>query len=326
MGIFLDLVAKARKDPLGPSYLSGLSGNVGYVRKLQGVEHLASGEHNVHRVPRAVVSIIWSGSAYSISPSSADVTAVANPAVGTVTLTLATGRFTANLRPQLNFKGSTVSTKPWVLGYNVVSATSIQIFLQQLTSALGTSNVWAPTDGSFDIALHSDALNQGLYGALPAGHFRGDKLTDQATDWNALVQAQGDMQQAFGAGHDKTSGAHAVREVAKAYAHVQFGSGAYAMVSGAGHSSNILAAVRTSAGICVLQYASSLTLPSQCFVAPDYPRASGGGPGIFIMQAEQTSLTKSTVYIYQLVPNISVPGTYKWVAADSDFFAAVHSG
>ncbi len=52
-------------------------------------------------VARACVSGLWSGSAYSISPSSTDITAVSNPATGTVTLTLASVPVT-NTMPSLD--------------------------------------------------------------------------------------------------------------------------------------------------------------------------------------------------------------------------------
>lgn len=321
MAINLTLPTKVRKNSLGPNYLSGLLVNLNYARSLMGVEHMASGEHNVRRVPRAVVSIIWSGSAYSISPTSADVTAVASPATGTITLTLATERFSTDIRPQINFKGTGVGSKPWISGYKVVSATSIQIFLQQLTSALGSGNAWAAADGSFDIALHSDPLNPGLWATTPINHYRGDPLTETVTDWNALIQGQGDMQLAIGAGHSKTTGVHAVREVAKAYAHVQWNNTAYVFSGAAGsHSTNVTGLSRTSAGICVVTY-SAMTTPTQCFPCVDYGRLIGADPVLFIAQAEQTSATTSTVYIYKYDT-----ASKTWALGDADFFLPVHGG
>lgn len=317
--VYQPLPTKARKDPLGPVYLSALKSNMGWMRSLMQVEHMTSGEHNTRRVPRACVSIIWSGATYSISPSSSDVTAVANPAVGTITLTLAANRFTTDIRPQINFKGTGVATKPWMTGFKVTSATSVTVFLKQLSSALGAGNAWAAADGSFDIALHSDPLNVGTWSTTQANHFRGDTLTDGGTDWNALVQSHGDMQASLKAAHT-AAGAHNVREVAKAYGNVLWGGASYSLAGSPGHSSNVSGVSRTSAGIIVVTF-SSMTTPTQCFPCPDYGRTIGGDPGLYKVQAAQTSATTSTVYIYKYD---TVGKT--WNVADADFFFALHGG
>lgn len=314
---FLDLATKARKDPLGPVFLSALKNNLALLRSLMQVEHMTSGEHNVLRVPRAVVSVDWGGASYSISPSSADVTAVSNPATGTVRLTLAANRFTSNIRCQLNYKGTNVDTKPFILGCKITSATSVDIFIKKLTSALGAGNAWAAADGSIDVALHSDPLSKGAWSTTPALPLRGDTLT--RTDWNNVVQAQGDMNAALKAGH--ASGLHNVREVAKGYAHVLVAAGAASFSGTTGsHSSNVTSVSRTSTGIVAVTH-GSYTTPTQNFVCPDYARTSGSDPALFVAQAAQTSATVTTVYTYKYDT-----GGRTWALADCDFFLASHGG
>jgi hypothetical protein len=314
------LATKNRKDPLGPGFLTNLTQNLVYQRAFQQREHMVSGEHNTMNVPRVCREINWSGSAYSASPSASDISSISNPAVGTVTLTLASGRFSTSMRPQINFKGTGVATKPWMVGWNVTSATSLTIYLAQLSSALGAGNSWAATDGSFDLAIHSDPLDIGTWSATPPLHQRGDTLTNAATDWNAMAQAQIDMYSAFGSGHSTANGTHAVREAAKAYASVQDTGGAYALASGAGHSSNVSSVSRTGTGICVVTY-SAMTTPTQAFPCPDYQRTLAGDPALYVVQAAQTSSTQSTVYIYKYDT-----GAKTWSLADADFFIAVHGG
>ena len=303
---------------MGPVFLSGLGQNMSYARALMNVEHMTSGEHNTRRVPRACVSVVWGGSSYSISPSSSDVTSVSSGATGTVTLTLASNRFSADIRPQLNFKGAGVSTKPWSMGYKVSSATSVVVYLNQLSSALGAGNSWSAADGSFDVALHSDPLGRGAWTHTPNPHMRGDTLTDESTDWNALVQSHGDMFSALKSGHT-SAGAHNVREVAKAYANVLWGGASYSLASGAGHS-NVSSVSRSSTGVVVVTF-GSMTTPTQNFVCPDYLRTTGGDPILYVTQAAQTSATQSTVYIYKYDS-----ASKTWNYADADFFIAVHGG
>lgn len=321
MPIFLDLASKARQNPLGPNFLGQLSNNLSWLRYFMGQEHKASGEHNVMRVPRGVFSMDWSGAVYSANPGSPKVfSSVSNPAVGTIQLGLDSARLdgSTDLRVQLNFKGTGVATKPWTLAYQVVDAVTLKIYLKQLSSALGAGNAWAAADGGFDIAIHNGPISRGNWSASPATHLRGDTLTEGVADWNALVQAEGDMFAALKAGHT-SAGVHNIREVAKAYANIAWTGATYARVAG-GFSSNVTSVSRTSTGIAVVTY-SSMTTPTQCFVCPDYQRTTGGDPALYIMQAAQTSATQSTIYIYKYD---TVAKT--WNVADADFFIAVHGG
>jgi hypothetical protein len=323
--LFLPLATKVRNNPLGPQSLSVLQQNLLFLQSLAGAEHRVDGEHNTVQVPRACVSVVWSGATYSISPSSIDVQAVSNPAVGTVQLTLAGGRFDATaLRAQINIKANGLESKPWLFGYQATSATSVTVYLKQLSSALGAGNAWADADGSFDIAFHSLPLPRGAWLNGEDTKQRGDTLTERSDDWNALVAAHGQMQAARLVAH-LTTGAHNVREVAKVYGHIVYGSSSYAAASPPASAS--AAGVFTgptwvSQGICELNFAHALTTPLQTFICPDYARASGGTAQTgYLIGVKETSSTKATAYIYRYD---SVANT--WARADTDFFFVTHGG
>jgi hypothetical protein len=197
----------------------------------------------------------------------------------------------------------------------------VQVYLKELSSSLGSGNSWAAADASFDIALHSEPLSKGAWLAGPAMKLRGSYLTEQSTDWNAMLKAHGQLRKTQLAAHTST-GAHNVREVAKAYANIQYDSGgvAYQLATG-GYSSNMSSPGRTSTGIALVNY-SSLTTPTQAFVCPDYQRfAAGDNTARYVMHAAQSSSTRTTVYVYQYDPVAKT-----WARADADFFIAVHGG
>jgi hypothetical protein len=305
---------KIRNDLLGPGTLANLSTNLRYVRRQAALEHIIStGEHNAWQVPRRVVTIDAAGT--TISPTNSDVIAVSNPAVGRYVLTLAGGRFTSDIRVQLNVNGDQIRSKPCIAGYQVLNSTTVEVYIKQLSSALGAGNAWAADNCQFDIALHSEPLPAGSYAADGVGHARGDTLTDVSTDWDATAQAHGDMEAMLTAAHS-SAGAHQVQEVARWWARATYRpSGTTYDVP---EASSGVTVTRVSAGVVQVNYAA-LKVPMQAFVCPDYQRtfSSGTAADLYVMNAERNSTTQHTVYIYKY------DGT-NWSVDDADFFMVVH--
>lgn len=311
---FRGIQTKLRNDPLGPGGLGQLADNLRWMRNIAKAEHLiGTGEHNAWQVPRRLVTINAAGN--TISPTTSDVVSVSSPSTGRYILTLANGRFPADVRPQLNVNSDQGRTKPCLIGYQWLTPVTLEVYINQLSSALGAGNTWAAAGAQFDIALHCEPLPVGAYAADALGHARGDTLTEIATDWDATVQAHGDIYAMLTAAHS-IAGAHAVYEVASTWARVNYKpSGTlYEMPEGTpGVTLN-----RVSAGIVEVSY-PTLKAPQAAFVCPDYQRAyaTGSAGDLYVMQAERNSTTKHTVYLYKY------DGT-NWSVDDSDFFIVVH--
>lgn len=302
------LLSKAQNDPLGPNYLKALTANLGWLRWIAGNQHIqATGEHNTTIVPRVCRRI----SGTTVSPASSDITAVTNPATGKYVLTLAGGRFTTDLRVQINAAGD--ATKPHTVTWRAVSATSLEVYIHKLTSTLGVAgNTWAAANSDFDIAIHSEPLALGTWNALPVGWSRGDFFDHRTTGWNTLVQESAELQKHLIAEHT-AAGEHNVRQVAKYDGRITWDGAIYRQ----GGFSSI---ARTSAGIITVDY-PSLTTPINSFICVDYARTAGTGTAgdWLIANVVQTSGTRVTVYIYQWDTT-----NLWWQVADSDFFLAVH--
>lgn len=313
---FRGIQTKLRNDPLGPGGLAQLAENLRWVRDLAAAEHIVgTGEHNAWQVPRRLVNINSAGS--TISPSNSDVLTVSNPATGRYALTFAVDRFSSEIRPQLNVDHDAVITKPCLVGYQVLSARSIEVHTKQLSSALGAGNTWADTNMSFSVALHSDPLPRGSFTADALGHARGETLTEVSTDWDATVQAHGDMRVMLAAAHTE-AGAHDVFEVAKHYARVNFNptGSTYEL----GDASSGMSVARLGAGIAEVSFPQA-TAPLAAFVCPDYLRTYGGGSpeDLLVMHAKGVATTRFEVYIYEYDQTGNT-----WDRADADFFIAVH--
>ncbi len=305
---------RVRKDPIGVGTLNDLVGNDAYLRELIQAEHIVStGEHNAWEVPRVCRQI----SGTTVSPSSSDITGVTNPATGKFVLTLAASRFSADCRLQVNVQAS--DAKPYLAGAKVVSATSIEVYLQGLTSALGAGNAWAAANQPFDIAIHSDPLAAGSFNVLPTvpdlGRALGDSIAVTGCI-NPLVQDSADIQAALIAEHTTTQ--HNVRQVAKRAGMVRWDGAAYV----ADGATDFSAYTRVSAGVIQVDFADVGTVPVSAFACPDWPRTTGSGGTADmanIINCVGTSDTRVTVKIYQWA---SVAKT--WSAADGDFFLAVY--
>lgn len=311
------IATKVRKDPLGLFTLGALADNDAYLRELLLAEHIAStGEHNAWEVPRVVRQI----SGTSVSPSSSDITGVTNPSTGKYVLTLASSRFTTDCRLQVNVQAQDAyASKPVLAGATVASATSIEVYLQGLTSALGAGNAWTAVNLPFDIAIHSEPLAPGGFStgyALPdVGSSLGDAITSAGLI-NPLVTSSALLNAAFIAEHSTT--AHNVRQVAKRAGMVRFDGSDYV----ADGATDFTTYTRVSAGVIQVNFADAGTTPVSAFACPDWqrtPAAAGSNLEQNVINCIGTSDTQVTVKIYQWAS-----GALTWSAADGDFFLAVY--
>lgn len=306
---------------MGPSTMGALKNNAEFIRRVYPLEHIIStGEHNTPEVARVVRRI----SGTTVSPSSSDITAVTNPSAGKYVLTLATSRFDANfIICQINPCGAGVASKPYLAGYKVVSATSIEVYIKQLSSALGyepAGNTWsAGTSVDFDIAIHSSILSGGSSWptALPSNSVVGDPL--KPSRWDALVGNAADIHKSFDVEHDPATGAHTTRQISSYSGLWRYDGLSMSLV--AGEASDISVS-RSSAGIYAVTSAKTLTTQTHCFVGPDYARSNGGSSSeMYRMHVLQNSTTSWTVYTYAFDWTTSV-----WNRVDGDFWLAMHSG
>jgi len=313
---FLSLLAKVRKDPMGPATMRLLKSNADWARTAVTIEHMTTGEHNAREVPRVVRRI----SGTTVSPASTDITSVTNPATGTYVLTLATSRFSPDwMTAQINVCDSDVANKPYSAHYEVVSATELRVYIKKLSSALGyepAGNTWVAANAAFDIAIHSETLATGSFAnALPSSIF-GDPL--KPTRWNALVQASADLYKLMDAEHD-TDGTHTTRQVAAYSGMWRYNGSSVSLDAGTAVD---LSVSRSSAGVYAVSSVKTLTTETHGFLAPDTPRSNGGdGLEVFLMHCRQTSTTAFTVYVYKFNRATKV-----WDRADGDFWLALHKG
>lgn len=316
---FLGIGTKVRKDPLGPSTMAALKNNADILRRLSLVEHIrSSGEHNAREIARVVRRI----SGTTVSPSSSDITSVTNPSAGKYVLTLAGGRFDSSfITCQVDPCGSDVANKPYLSGYKVVSSTSIEVYISQLTSALGydpAGNVWASTNCDFDIAIHSTPLAAGSYSTgLPSNSLVGDPL--KPTRWNALVQNAADIEKVLDAEHDASTGEHTTRQISSFSGMWRYNGSTVSLAAGVASGISVS---RSSTGIYAVTSAAALSTQTHCFVTPDFARLNSGSPDtMFKAHCYQSSTTAFTVYVYSFNR-----GNSTWARADADFWLAMHKG
>jgi hypothetical protein len=309
--------AKVRKDPMGPATMGLLKNNADFVQRLSLVEHRDTGEHNAREIARAVRRI----SGTTVSPSSSDITAVTNGTTGTYVLTLAAGRFDAAwMTCQINPCGAGVASKPYLTGYKVISSTSLEVYIKQLTPALGydpAGNVFAASNCDFDIAIHSEPLMIGAYATdLPANSLTGDPL--KPSRWNALVQAAGEAYAVLTPEHT-AAGVHNTRQISCVSGLFRYGGSVISLTDGEATGISI---TRTSIGQYAIASSSALTTQTHCFVSPDHMRTnSGNGSELYRMHVLQSSTTAWVMYIYRFNRSLST-----WDRADGDFWLAMHKG
>lgn len=319
---FIRQANKVANDALGPETLNSMRLNLAYLRALVGREHLSTGEHNALEIPR-VCRQLDGASPPAVSPSSADITATSRTGTGAYNLTLATDRFTEDIRLQINPHPE--SAKPFIATYKVNSATSVDIYIKKLSTALSSAgNAWTAVNTKFDVAIHSNPLAATTWGGTASPWLRasatggyglvGGGSNTNPSHWSEMVREMATLQAALIAEH-AVGGAHDTRQVAVYAEQGLFDSSVPKYMDAGAFTYS-----RTGTGVVEVTY-SALTTPVSAFVCADYSRYSGGTDAQIIVNVDPNYVagTKAKVTIYAWD---DVNGW--WESADADFFLVIH--
>lgn len=315
---------KARKDPLGPVTLNQAHANVEAVDQLARHEHFDDGQHNALEVPW-VLGNVDSGTTGSLFNTAFGGSSIARPAAGECTINVAAGVIASvdglggAATPQAavlaNVSDADIANRPYTVTAEVVSATSIKTRVRRFISTLGSpGNSWDSQPVAFDLAVHAQKQPSDV--SLLTSHLakqRRDFLTEQTTDWNALVINQAAVRKALMLEH-ASSGAHNADRVAKA-------SGWFTPVAGPSYSAvashGVDSVSRISTG--VIEVTLSGGTLSSASLAACFPQAQPATDGeLIVINGRCHSTTKFRFYIYRFSVSEN-----KWDRDDRPFFAAM---
>lgn len=322
---FSTLANKIRKSPLGFAFLNLLFENQRANELLAAAEHTPDGEHNALVVARAVGTIQYSGGSYSVvAGSHPAIVSVASGATGVVAITLDGDYFPSTaIAARFTVISNDLESVPLLASYEVVSTTSVKVYLTKLTSLGG--NTWNAVNASFCVALHAqpfESAASSLDFVTPS--YRGQNL-DAAT-WNTYVGNQGAQRAAYAVGHTiDGNGRHNVREVAHGFAQAVVDSGgtSYSLAEFENVDPTI---TRASAGVLTVDLdGARWARPLQPFFAPGYDAANGGEPSdLFVIGVDDALLSSDDslevrIFKYDVDANT-------WSKDDCDFGLTVHTG
>lgn len=334
---YVNMITRARKDPLGPSVLNDFFANGDLLAKFLGQEHLLTsangdiGEHNAAEIPRCGALAEYTGPgapAYTLRGASDYISYGSNPGSGELRLTVTSGKLTTGrLVVQVQNCSESGLTKPcWTLAKEL-SATSIQYISQTLSSAMGSGNGIATTTENPHILtmISSDPLSNPMFSnvtpSLSGLPRRGMGLRGQSL-WNVMVQRSGDLYGAFNAFHSTATGAHDDRRIAKACGHLTYAPTTYTAV--ANHSVGLSTITRLGAGQVRVALSPTFSGTAYPFVMVDYARGNGGAAtDIYCAVTPYSKMSSAQFEVYLYKYDAASPG---WNAADTDFWVTVHDG
>lgn len=319
MALYQPIIARARKNPLGPALLNHLAENFFSVHDAFRYGHNPDGTHNSLDIPRGVALVQYSAG-YSLQGNSSTISSVSSSGTGVVTLTLAADKFSTPMAVAAYPCANDQEAKPALIACEVVSATSVKFYLQSLSSALGAGNAWALTDYTFSVAIHSAPYAfTGTPFSVPTAAARGEFLGAEAARYNRLVTNDGALRKAFTLEHT-AAGEHSVREVAKAWAHVKWNGTALSLVA---NSTNVTSVTRASQGDATVNF-DTLTEPFQVFVEYDFNRntsPAGNFDTIYAGGAPDGNHNPTSVRVMTYAYDFSAK---TWSRADTDFFISIY--
>lgn len=342
MGITRFPVA-ARKSPLGASRLNGYLESLSWLRRLFAAQHhpaagsfAAKGEHNAWEVPRVSRRITFGGGTATLGNASSDITAVGNPATGTLTLTLAASRFTTGMRLQVTAEASD-GARPRIASWRVISATSVEVYLKELSSALGAGNVWAAVNGAVSVAIHDAPIAPAAWPFGPSSGgterwlnsvVRGNFLvktkaqastTNPGFWWDDYAFHDAALRDAYLVEHT-TAGEHNSINIARRTLYARWKSaGVFNKYVEQGDTFTI---TDSATGIVQLDY-TAVTAAQSHYIAPDWTRDSAattvlGTPLVVNPLPNTTSRTTLYGFAHNTVANT-------WARARFDFWLSLHS-
>jgi hypothetical protein len=331
----------ARKDLLTPGDYNQLIYNARELETALRAEHTVDGEHNVPHIARSVGQVRYSGG-YSLVGFGGDVSLGAghNPVVGRLRLTMAADRYAKNAAPVLvqntSATGITWPCLTMVRWVDDVTVETLSVYWH--TDGFVPDGIWEATvyggseDATFNLAVHGPLLATGAimdFGA-PLLTRQGLRAATGSTYVNQLIQGSADLEAALQAAH--ATGAHDVRGIPKAWAHVQWTGSRYVILdqacSASFDGSSISSVEVVGDGVAEVVFASPMSTGFyQTFVDVDYPRAYSTTAGFpllttnnyFIACVPETySLQQSTrIYFYMRYYDT---GIEKWVGANGTDF------
>lgn len=307
----------ARKDPLGPATLNQLQRNAEAIDEMWRVEHFADGAHNALEVPW-VMGRVTDGSppTGALFDTAFGGSTFTRPATGEYTVDVVSGVVTSDSSSRLlyaamaNVYDNAIEAKPHTITVEAVSATSFKFRIRALSSALGAGDTWADVNRNFNIGLH--APPQAGEVSLLSSYLdktRGSFLTDEATDWNALVGNHGKVRAASLLEHT-SAGAHDVTRIAKGMGIFRWDGSSYAIDA----SSRVSSVTQVSTGVVEVTMSDTFFLAS---VMACFPEAQPSTPDeLVITNGKPYTATKFRFYTY------AFDGT-NWAAADRSFSSAM---
>lgn len=272
------LPARVRKDPLGSITVNQLQANAEALDGLARAQHFADGQHNALEVPW-IVGHVADGSpptGYLFDTAFGGGT-LARTATGTYTSSVASGLITADIDGNLrcvalgNVAGTAIESKPHTITVEATSSTSLTIYIRELSSALGAGDTWASVNRNFDVCMHSYAQAPTDSLLLPYDLTqRGSFLTDETTNWNALVENHGILRKAALVEHTST-GEHNVNRIAKAWAVVQWNGASYSVLASKGVDSVATPSTGVVRLIMMDNFTATTTMACFCEIQPSTP-------------------------------------------------------
>jgi hypothetical protein len=213
-----------------------------------------------------------------------------------------------------NVSDSAIATYPHAVEVEMVSQTSIEVRTWYMSSTLGSpGNSWAVVAVRFDVALHAQA--QPGDDSVLASHLvkvRRDFLTEQATDWNALITNQGAMRKALSLEHT-SAGVHNVNRIAKAWGWFKPAAGpTFATVVTQG----VTSVSRISAGVVEVTIDATLSSTDLAACFPQAQPASADELVIINGRCTATNKFRFYIYVYSVAEN-------KWTRDDRSFSAVM---
>ncbi|MBL8909878.1 MAG: hypothetical protein JNM17_04150, partial [Archangium sp.] len=305
MADFVAQSQKNRNDPLGPVTLNQLHANIEQLDVLARREHFLTGKHNAVEIPWVLGHIDTGTTGYLFDTTYGGGT-IARPSAGQTTVSIASGvvgsvySVGSSLVSQgsilVNVSDSDIANRPYLATAEFASATSLRTRTRRFTGTLGTpGNSWdngGGADAAQDVAVH--AMKQPVPASTLLGRLekqRRDFLTEQATDWDALVKNQAATSKLLGVEHT-SSGVHNANRIAKGTALVRWDGSAYSLMASHGVSS----VSRTSAGIIVITISSTMSSTNLAACFPTGQPAADDD--LVIINGRATSTTQFTFYTY----------------------------
>ncbi len=303
------LPAYARKDLLTGGAYGQLRTNGYLMERVHGLEHLTTGEHNTPLIARTLGTVlVAAGPTYSLSGFNSDASLGSshNPAVGQLVLTLASGRCEKDRGAiMVQSAGNDSDTRPEVAWARWFDDRRVEVFTTYWNGTLGVAGgSWAAggSDSAFHVGVHGRTLPRSTpldWGAPLQQRANGLRVSSA----NPLIQASADVQAAMDATH--TDGVHDAREIAKAWAHVQWNGSTFDIAdqecSDTFDGARFTAFDLTATGIINCKFQSSLASTGyQVFVDVDYSRQVGASSDYYLcsVPANEHAVGSFNLYFY----------------------------